>query len=172
MNSQIELWLRNKSSVEKSFNNYLEKGILKLEENSNLSKLHMRRARLDIELAGRLIEEMIEHSPWVVVTSYYSAYHSAMALLVFKNYTSKSHLATLCALIYLYYEYGLDEDDILKFHKLSEDSIGDFDEFKEKREMANYSVAKDFEVLVAKNVRANALNFINRVEEILEVKNG
>lgn len=168
MNSQIEIWLNDKKAVEKSFNNYIKNQMLKEEDNGNLSYLHMKRARLDIELSGHIIEEKLEHVHWAIVTSYYGAYHSAMALLVSKKYTSKSHIATICALIHLFYESELTQEDIVKIHKFSENSIGSFDELKERREMANYNVAKDFEILIAKSVRDNALDFINRVDEILE----
>lgn len=168
MNSQISIWLKNKKAVEKSFNNYIKNGMLKEEIDSSLSSLHLKRARQDIEFSGHIISDRKENIHWAIVTSYYSAYHSAMALLSSKNYSSKSHIATICALIFLFYDAGLSENNIVKFHKLSENSIGSFDELKEKREMANYSVAVDFELLVAESMRENALDFINRVEEILE----
>lgn len=168
MNSQINIWLKSKKSVEKSFNNYIKLGMLKEENNSSLSSLHLKRARLDIEFSGHIISNRKENIHWAIISSYYSAYHSAMALLSLKGYSSKSHIATICALIFLFYDSGLSENDIFIFHKLSEKSIGSFDDLKEKREMANYSVAIDFELLVAESMRENAMDFINRVEEILE----
>lgn len=168
MNMNIQTWLKNRKSVEKSFNDYLSKGMLREESDLSLSSLHLKRARLDIEFSGYVIEEKVDHIHWGIVSSYYGAYHSAMALLSSKGYSSKSHIATICALIHLFYESGLSEDDILKLHKLNENSITNFDELKEKREMANYSVANDFEIIVAKRVHENAMDFINKVEEILE----
>lgn len=52
MNSQIGIWLKNKKSLEKTFNNYIKNGVLKEEINQDLSILHLKRARLDIEFSG------------------------------------------------------------------------------------------------------------------------
>ncbi|MFP4656109.1 MAG: hypothetical protein ACLFNK_00850 [Candidatus Woesearchaeota archaeon] len=77
------------------------------------------------EIKGHLLKadhnlrfvEFISKEPfqdWALTGCYYSCYHSALALIQTKGYTSKNHLATLCVIIKDFYEKELSKKDVEK----------------------------------------------------------
>ena len=173
MNEQIIDWMKNKSSCKYSFDAFVKKEHLKFDNeiSIDLPKLYFKRAKSDIQFSGIIINSYKEQMNWAIITSYYSAYYGAQSLLSLKNYKSNSHIATICAIIYFYYENGLNEEDIIKLGKLGENNIESFQELKEIREKASYSIAEEFEEIQAKNCRGMAFDFLDSVELILRNTN-
>ena len=109
---------------------------------------------------------------WIIVIYYYSIYHAALALLSSINLFSKSHLATLNALIlHFYYNKKIKKDDVEIVAKsipsLEREDIETIVETKELRERASYEVGYEFEESLVKVARSNAIKFIEKVRNIL-----
>jgi uncharacterized protein (UPF0332 family) len=167
-----EVWMKNKNKCENTFRRYLQKEMIKTEEEKDyLSNSHLERAEYNLDFVNDLIENKKFYS-WTIVGCYYVIYHSALSLLSKKGYSSKNHLATLCALIHLYYNHDkrVSEEDIKLIVKSSIDKkeINYFVEAKNKRETASYGVGKEFTKEEAIILRKDTIDFLNKVREILE----
>jgi len=172
LNEQIIIWLENRKAVEKSFNGFLKLGRIKKDESIiNLVNNHFERAKKDLYFSNEIISKYEDYTYLVYVCTYYSAYHGALSLLAKKGYKSDNHTATLCAIIYFYYNKGLNLEDIENIasinQTLSKENIEEFDELKNKREESHYRVDITFEKIKAMENRKIAQNFLNKVEEIL-----
>jgi len=102
-----------------------------------------------------------------------------ISIIEYKGYSSKSHLATLCALINLYCkepkegdgeEKKLSKEDIELVAKISLDKeeVTYFVEAKNKRETASYGISGEFTKSEAENIKIKTVLFVNKVKEILE----
>jgi len=165
-----EKWMENKEECEKEFEEYLNKGIIKKEEEKeSLSKSHLKKTDYNLSLINFLLEQKRFYD-WVIVGCYYAVYHAALSLLSVKGYSSKNHFATLCALIHLYYEENLNEKDIELIAEVSLDKeeVTYFVEAKNKRESASYGINEEFNKIEAEKLKVKTVLFVNKVKEILE----
>ena len=71
---------------------------MKISNNPELVNSHIKKARHNLEFF-KLNKEYSKFNDWLIVTLYYSLYHSALALITNKNYSSKNHYATIIVLI-------------------------------------------------------------------------
>jgi len=112
---------------------------------------------------------------WVIVIYYYAIYHAALALIASKGLFSKSHLATLNALIlHFYHEKKIEKEDIEVVVEsiskgLEKEDIETVAETKELRERASYGASYEFEESLVETARKNAIKFIEKVRNILEL---
>jgi uncharacterized protein (UPF0332 family) len=112
---------------------------------------------------------------WVIVIYYYAIYHAALALIASRNIFSKSHLATLCALILHFYHEKKIEKEYVEIvaesipYSLEREDIETIVETKELRERVSYEVGYEFEESLARKAKRNAVKFIERVRDILEI---
>jgi uncharacterized protein (UPF0332 family) len=95
---------------------------------------------------------------WATVQAYYSMFHSARALLYFKNYREKSH-ACLIEAMRVFYVQG---------EKLSLAIIEAMGEAKRLREDADYY--GDFSESLAKDLLEKAEEFLEEAKKILKEK--
>jgi len=152
MVTQIERFLKTKQ--------------LKKEQDVNkLSKAHFLKAQDNMKYCHESARLLSAFPSWIIVSAYYAAYHGALALLVKKGYSSKSHQATILALKEL---YPLSQKTILDLHTLSNIAINDLETLKEKREIANYSISISYDKIVADEMREKAQNFLFIVEDLLK----
>jgi len=165
-----EKWIEDKELCKKAFEQYLEENTIKNEEErENLTNSHMKKVDYNLDFINNLLKQK-KFYDWVIVGCYYSIYHASLALLSIKGYSSKSHLATLCALIHLYYDDKLSKEEIELVAKssLDKEEVTYFVEAKNKRETASYGISEEFSKNEAEKLKIKAIIFINRVKEILE----
>jgi uncharacterized protein (UPF0332 family) len=165
-----EIWMKNTEKCKTSFDFYIKKELIKQEqEKEYLSNSHLKKADYNLDFLNFLFDNK-KFYDWIIVGCYYSIYHSALALLAKKGYSSKNHLATLCALIHLYYKENLDEQDIelISRASLEKQEVSYFVEAKEKRETASYGISQEFNKSEAQSLRDNTISFVNKVKRILE----
>ena len=172
-----ERWMKNKEECEESFGQYLkEETIKEEEEKENLTKSHLKKTDYNLDFINNLLKQK-KFYDWVIVGCYYAIYHSSLALLSIKGYSSKSHLATLCALIHLYYkerkedeENSLNEEDIELIAKssLDKEEVTYFVEAKNKRETASYGISEEFTKNESEKLKIKTILFVNKIKEILE----
>lgn len=91
-----------------------------------------------------------------------------------RNLSSKSHFATLCALIfYFYHEKKLGRKDIelvAETHErnIQQEDLETFVEAKGMRERASYGVGASFESYIVNKLKENTRKFLEKVREISE----
>lgn len=104
----IELIFSNKKILDKEIKIYLNKKIIKrISPNKELVKAHLDKAKHNLEFF-KLNKQNSKFNDWLIVTLYYSLYHTALALITNKNFSSKNHNATILLLIR---EYSISKDE-------------------------------------------------------------
>ena len=95
----IDKLFSDKEYLEKELSFFMiKKQIKKIDTNPELVRSHLKKARHNLEFY-RLNKEHPTFNDWLIVTLYYSLYHSALALITNKNFSSKNHYATILILI-------------------------------------------------------------------------
>jgi uncharacterized protein (UPF0332 family) len=173
-----KIWIDNKEECKLWLMKYLKtKALIK---SFDEARLYLKKTEHNLSLANWLSEKHKDELPklfgketfydWIITMYYYAVYHSALALISKKGYESKSHSASLCFLIYYFYhgEKSLNKEDIeIVAHSLSKEDIEILGFSKEVREKASYNVHESFEEKLAEITKINAVNFINKIKEIL-----
>ncbi len=129
-------------------------------------KSHLKKARHNLEFY-KLNKNNSKFNDWLIVTLYYSLYHSSLALITNKNYSSKNHYATILILIK---EYSItrDEVNLLNELSLSKEDAELYTSLKDDRRDASYATNIKFSNEIIEEYEKKVLNFMNKTEEILE----
>lgn len=155
---EINKLIENKKELEKYYNNYIKRNlIIKSQDSLNLKKAHLKKAQHNLEFIQN-INNIDKFSDWVIVSLYYSLYHSFLALIENKGYSSKNHNATIIFVLKHYIQINNKELELLNSLKVTKEDAKLYTILKEKRNKASYSTQLD-------------LDFENIEELILEVKN-
>ena len=165
-----EEWLVKSERVERSFDFYLKKEMIRKEkETSFLSASHLKKAEYNLSFINFLLEQKRFYD-WIIIGCYYTIYHSSLALITKKGFSSKNHLATLCALIKFYYKNSLNKKDMELVYRVSleKEEISYFSQAKEKRETASYGLSEEFNKKEAEELKDKTVQFLNKCREILE----
>ncbi len=110
---------------------------------------------------------------WVVITSYYAMYTSALALLAKIGFRSKNHTATLLVLEEFFVKKKLMDSNLLLTLRnalFQKEEIEKLSEARHQREIAQYSITKQTTKDIAEKIKKDAHDFINKVELILMQK--
>ena len=107
-----------------------------------------------------------KYSDWIIVGCYYSLYHTALALLAKKGYSSKDHDATLCLLI-KEYRKQLEDEEIMQINEtyLDNEDVLFYAEARNKRRAASYSSQVTFQDVSTMMFKTRVL--FNKMREIL-----
>jgi uncharacterized protein (UPF0332 family) len=138
----------------KSFEDCLKSSkIKKFSRGKSLAPKEIRLAEEDLKIAQKSLKD--RNYRWCIIQIYYSMFHSARALLYFKNYREHSHYCLIQAIRELYVKPG----------KLEVFFLETLSEAKNLREAADYY--GDYSDLNAKKLLNKAEKFIERAKEIL-----
>ena len=163
----IDRLFSDKDYLEKELNFFLSKKMIKvIKPNKELADSHLIKARHNIEFF-KLNKEHKKFNDWLIVTLYYALYHSALALITNKNYSSKNHYATILILIK---EYSItkDEAELLNELSISKEDAELYTNLKQDRHDASYSTNIKFTQKTIEDYESRVLDFINKAESILE----
>ena len=112
----IDRLFSDKEYLDKEINFFITKKQIKIiKNNSELVNSHLKKARHNLEFY-KLNKKHHQFNDWLIVTLYYSLYHSALALITNRNYSSKNHYATILILIQ---EYAITKDEARLLDELS-----------------------------------------------------
>jgi len=169
--------MKPKNIITKAFKReiQLERGLKIITPNEDLVKSHADKADHNLIVMTDL--DKLGHSDWVVITAYYSMYHSAMAVLSKIGLNSKDHTTTVAVLEYFFgkkIEKSLldrfnelkEKKDKLETVKIEEKYISYLWKTKKTRETMQYGIAtayKETNIIID-----NAREFVTRVKLLLE----
>ncbi|TRZ55547.1 hypothetical protein D4Q76_00240 [archaeon] len=173
------IWVRNEKDCKEWLEQYLRKRVLRTE--TRKPEDFLKKAEHNLSFSNWLIDRHKDEIPrifgpdenfydWVIVSFYYSIYHAALSLISKFRISSKSHSATLCAVIYHYYHKtrNLTKEDIeLLGECLGEEDIESFVWAKSLRERASYDVSASFGLMLVDEARKNTESFIGKVRRII-----
>ncbi len=174
------MWIKDECDCKEWMDEYSRKRVLRTE--TRTPQDFLKKAEHNLSFSNWLIDKHKDEIPrifgmeenfydWAISAFYYSIYHAAMALLAKLRVSSKSHSATLCAVIYQYYHKSkkLTKDDVaLLSVYLGEDDIESFVRTKSLRERASYGISQGFEIMLTEEAKKNAEGFVNKVKEIIK----
>jgi len=166
-----ETWVKNSKILETDFGRYLNKGTIRKGATDNEIMGHLHKAKRNLLLSRRILDELQDFYEWSIVAYYYAVYQAALALCAVRGYKTKSHMATICILMKSFYPHHLTKEDVKTVAEtvMVKDDIEGFVELKKYREDATYSISIEYEKKLAENLGRKAINFVNKVEKILEV---
>ncbi|MBW6461490.1 MAG: HEPN domain-containing protein [DPANN group archaeon] len=166
---ELNNMLNNPHLVEKRIENFIHKKIIKKESSKGEIKGHFQKAKHNLNFIKDAIQ--LNYPDWAITGCYYACYHAALALILSKGYSSKSHLATLCILIKEFYSKELTRNDIeLISLFLNYKDILFYVDSKNKRELASYSANILFDNDEIEQLRINTVMFVSKVKEIINSK--
>lgn len=108
---------------------------------------------------------------WIVVCGYYAMYSSALALLAKIGFKSKNHTATLQVLEEYFVKKNIMDQKsflLLKNAVFQKEELEKLSEARHKREIAQYSVTKQTTEEIAKKIKQDAYEFVDKVGIIIE----
>ena len=76
-----------------NFSRYLEEGLLKKETNEAAKEKYIENAELSLAVASELMQSSLRPYLWVIVTSYYSMFYAANAVLLNLGYKIQDKIA-------------------------------------------------------------------------------
>ncbi|MFP4403337.1 MAG: HEPN domain-containing protein [Nanoarchaeota archaeon] len=166
---EIDKYIKNPNFVDEKIKEYIEKKIIKKEnENKREIKGHILKSEHNLRFVADNIK--LNYIDWAIIGCYYASYHSALALIMTKGYSSKNHLATLLLLIREFYDKGLNSDDIEILGKLLDyQDILFYVESKNKREDATYLTKTNYTKKEVEQIRIKSTLFISKAKDILKL---
>src|SRR3989344_6881032 len=163
----IDKLFSDKGYLEKEINFFIiKKKIKKIDKNKELVQSHIKKARHNLEFY-KLNKEHHAFNDWLIVMLYYSLYHSALALITNRNYSSKNHYATILILIK---EYSITKDEVKLLNELSisKEDAELYTNLKGDRHDASYATNIKFSKETIEDYETKVLDFVNKTEEILQ----
>lgn len=102
----LQKLINNPEIVEEKIKEFMEKNVLfKQCVDKEEIKGHILKSESNLRFVATIAKE--KFFDWAITGCYYTCYHSALALIQTKGYTSKNHLATLCVIIKEFYNPSL-----------------------------------------------------------------
>ena len=143
-----------------------KKHLRKIGSNPELVQSHLKKARHNLEFY-KLNKNQHTFNDWLIVTLYYSLYHSALALITNKKYASKNHYATILILIK---EYAITKEDAKLLNELSinKEDAELYTQLKGDRHDASYATNIKFNNKTIADYENKVLDFINKAEEMIQ----
>ncbi|MDP2749369.1 MAG: HEPN domain-containing protein [Nanoarchaeota archaeon] len=165
---ELKQLLENQQTLDRNIKELIEKKVLvKQAPDFAEVKGHMLKAENNLRFVAENIR--LKFYDWSITGCYYACYHAALALILTKGYSSKNHLATLCALIKEFYKKSLTKEDIELFSAfLDYQDVLFYVESKNKREDATYSTKIIFDDKETTHLRIKATMFVSKIGEILK----
>ena len=163
----IDRLFSDKEYLKKEIDFFMAKKQIKnISNNHELVNSHLKKARHNLEFF-RLNKEHSKFNDWLIVTLYYSLYHSALALITNRNYSSKNHYATILILIK---EYSITKDEarLLDELSISKEDAELYTNLKDDRHDASYATDIKFSQETIKDYENQVLDFVNKTEELIQ----
>ena len=166
-----ETWIKNESALDKDFNKYLKKAIIRKEATKLEVEGHLDKAKRNLRFAGEIINSLKNYYEWAIIAYYYAIYQAALSLCANKGLKTKKHLATIMILIKFYYPKQINKLDLKAISEsisIEEQDIKEFISLKDYREDASYSISTNYEKNLVETLGSKAIDFVNKAERIIK----
>lgn len=166
---QLKRLLESQEEVSRKIEDYISKNaIVKQGVDQEEIKGHVQKAKHNLQFVEDTLKQ--NYTDWALVGCYYAAYHTALALIMKKGFSSKSHDGTLCVIIKEYYKKELDVEDMDLLNRMFLDShdILFYAQSKAEREKASYSSKIVFDDRLINEIKIKTRLFLNKGLEIIE----
>jgi uncharacterized protein (UPF0332 family) len=163
----IKYYLNNKEKIQESYDFFIRKEQLtKITSNKELIEAHIRKAEHNLGILKQLDEN---YNDWKIIGLYYCLYHSCLALLANKGYSSKNHTATLIFLLKEYSQITNDEINLIEELQIKDEDAKFYTQLKQERHNANYSTDAFYDNQKIEEFRLKTVAFLNKVRDILKL---
>ena len=167
--------------AQKNVQRYLQEGLLKKEHQIIAKEKYVANADLSLNVASELIHSPLKPYLWVIVTSYYSMFYIANAVLLHLGYKTQdkiAHKVTSDALIVLVLhkltkelleEYEKIRDDALDIsNSKAEQLVESYVQELEKRSRFQYNMLEETKASKAKTSLERAAVFVFEMKKLLK----
>lgn len=162
----IKHYLGNKEKIQESYDFFIQKEQLtQISPQKNLIQAHISKSQHNLAVLKQLTDDF---NDWKIIALYYSLYHSCLALLVHKGYTSKNHTATLIFLLTHYSQITNEEISLIEELQIKDEDAKFYTQLKQDRHNASYSTETFFNAQKVEEIRIKTITFLNKVKEILQ----
>jgi uncharacterized protein (UPF0332 family) len=163
----IDIYYKDKKLLTSSIDKFIKQNLLRKKAFAKtLIFAHLDKAKHNLRFVHKN-KSNEEFNDWTIVGLYYAAYHAALALVANKGHVSKNHEATL---LFIIHEYSIDKKaiKIILDMAITKEEAEFYATLKEKRTQANYATNTLFRTEKVEEYLHGTINFINKVEEIVE----
>lgn len=163
----LEQYFTSKTALAAAIARYEEERLLRREAHAPaLAAAHLDKAKHNLRFVSKNMTAE-EFNDWTIVGLYYAVYHAGLALLSKKGHVSNDHTATLLLLIK---EYGITraEAALIDQLRVTKEDAEFYAALKEKRRQASYATNTLFRTEKVRELRTEAIRFINKAEELLK----
>jgi len=84
---------KRKKEAQSNFTRYLQEGLLRKESNELAKSKYLENADLSLKVSTELVQSQLKPYLWVIVTSYYSMFYMANAVLLHYGYKTQDRIA-------------------------------------------------------------------------------
>lgn len=171
---------KRKKEAKNNFDNYLRDDLIRKEKNDLAKIKYFENAELTLRVAHELMESNTKPYLWVIVSSYYSMFYMANAVLLGLGYKIKDkivHKVTSDALIVLVLDklkkelledYETIKDDALEIASVkAENVISHYELEKEKRSVFQYNMLEQTKENKARTSLKRANEFLFELRKIM-----
>ncbi|MBI2142231.1 hypothetical protein HYU15_01925 [Candidatus Woesearchaeota archaeon] len=172
---------KRKKEAQSNFRRYLQEGLLKKETNELAKSKYLENANLSLKTANALVQSPIKPHLWVVVTSYYSMFYIANAVLLQYGYKTQdkiAHKVTSDALIVLVLDklkkelledYETVQRDALEITGAKAESVIESYSLElDKRSRFQYNMLEQAKESKAQTSLKRALEFVFELKKLLK----
>lgn len=162
----LERLFKDRDYLERELRFFISKKQIRIiNDNKELALSHIKKARHNLGFY-KSNKQKGEFDDWLIVILYYVLYHSALALVVNKKYSSKNHYATILILIK---EYAVEKSEVELLDELAlkKEDAELYTNLKEDRNHASYTADTRFNPQKINEYENKVIDFINKAENIL-----
>ena len=174
---------KRKKEAQSNFSRYLQEGLLKKEHNELAMNKYLENADLSLKTANELMQSPLKPYLWVIVTSYYSMFYMANAVLLSYGYKTQdkiAHKVTSDALIFLVLDklrkelledYEAIQKDALEIASTKAESVIESYSLElDKRSRFQYNMLEQTKEAKAQTSLKRASEFVFELKKLLKGK--
>ena len=174
---------KRKKEAQSNFTRYLQEGLLKKETSELAKSKYLENADLSLKTAHELMQSALKPYLWVIVTSYYSMFYMANAVLLHFGYKTQdkiAHKVTSDALIVLVLDklkkeiledYEAIQKDALEIASAKAESIVESYSFElDKRSRFQYNMLEQTKEAKTQTSLKRASEFNFEIKKLLKEK--
>lgn len=172
---------KRKLEAKSNFDAYLREGLLKKEHNNIAKEKYIENAQLSLNVANELMQSKLKPYLWIIVTSYYSMFYIANAVLLDLGYKTQDKIVhkitndSLIVLVLGRLKKGLLEDyesiqqEALEIANIrAEELLVSYSQELDKRSRFQYNMLEETKESKARTSLKRASEFVFEMRKLLK----